>query len=265
MNRFILHLTALLIASLLTACTSDPPRQPAAAVQRVKATPTMLVDPDKPIIAAGTELGRIMAQMYLQLRTQASAIGGSARFAGNLRNFFQINVSFSEHEVGFRSFEYKIECDVPHPPALCTVARAFSPAEVESIRAEIVKLGDGNPLEVRVIGRADSVWKPPAAPKTYGGECGSGARCDTDSGALELKSGMRIDSNETLACLRALCVFSESGIDGSNLTLKLRGVLSDQGSQHESRRAEIALYHMMTKVGAGAFWDTFLPAVGHSR
>lgn len=258
--------TLLLVAfSLASAgCESSSPEKARTRTSPPPATPSPIVeseaDPTEDLEFSARESATILAKVYKDARPKVGAVRGTVRYWGDYTYGVLIGAALLENEIGFRGFEYRLDCDAPNPPPVCSVARAFQSNDLTEAAGHLATLG-AEDIQIVVEGRADGAWTSKKKPEIYKGECGE-AQCD--SGAiLEIASGMPVDSNEKLACLRALCVFSESGLAKSGIPARIRGAISDSKSKAEQRRAELAFEGKLAGDAHRYFWRAFRSAVGH--
>lgn len=219
------------------------------------------LDEDELMEQAATQLGDVLGQIYLQAKTRVASAQASVRYNGNFSDFTAITASLPERDVGFKSFEYKPNCEAASPSPICAIAAVFATTDFNTFIDLGDKLNVKTPLEMRFIGQADPVWKAPRSPKTYGGECGE-ATCQVGKTPVKLTSGMAVNSNEILACLRALCVYSASKINNPRIDVQLRGVITEGQSNPESRRAEVGFYRKLPYRFRPIVWSTFQRVTG---
>lgn len=258
----------ILSTCILAAGCSGPSEPPRAAKPTAAPSPTSeMDDPEVQREAAESQGGLEMSGLALEAlrasRDRLLPVKGSARFQGNSSDFLQLAAALPETDVGFGSFKFLVDCDAPDAPTVCAVARAYPPDIVRSMATILERIG-ARDTEIIVEGRADLVWKLSGKPKVYGGECGE-IECEAGAEKIAITKGMPVDSNVRLACLRALCVFSESGLRDSGWPARIVGQVTSEGSRPESRRAELRLFTRMPKVAHVRFWSEFRNKVGHER
>jgi len=244
-----------------SGCSPDPPpRKAASAPTATTVIPTEPVDP-RPEAAAA--LGEALAGVYQQARAAIAGTTGSARYLGEgFGNLMELAVTFAEDAAGFDDFEYSLNCAGAEPPGICKMVRAFPPAEVAKAAALAPQLGITAPFQLRVTGKADPGWAKPRVAKTYDGRCGEQI-CSTATGSINLAAGLAIDSNEVLACLRALCTQAQTGLAPPVVAVQLRGLISGKGTAASERRSEMSLVIELPSDMRHIFWDTFMRRVGH--
>lgn len=251
---------------LFVSCAGDTSDKPVPLAPRGVPTPvesasTATTDQIGQRIEDANRLGRTLAAIFQTARSRVNAVEGSARYWGDNLDRIEIAVSFTANAKGFDDFKYAIDCSGPQPRPICGMIRAYDRAAIEEVTAQVRALLPGAAVEMHVVGKADSAWSSTRAPRTYGGECGEG-ECVVDQGTLRLERGMKVDSNEGLACLRALCSFSQSGLEGV-IAPKLSAQIVGKAGVSTARRAEMALFMSLPTDNRTIIWDSFLRAVGH--
>jgi hypothetical protein len=214
------------------------------------------------------DLGNQLATIYVEAKKQLPRDQVLVSYSPEGSEDFKITVTLAEREVGFGDSAYQLDCGASSRRPMCLLARALPMGQLTALADQLARgSGEEAGLEVILVGKADSAWRTEAKPRTYQGECGV-HDCSIEQQMFELKQGLIVDSNEKLACLRALCMLAESGIGdhASKLRLQLRGMVAGTGSEPQKRRADISL--RLPRVGSHAqagyasrLWNAFHAAV----
>lgn len=262
----------ILIALVALAAGCEPGKTPKPKVEPPPAATATPVGEDPEVAreqflqSEATKAAQVTFDLYSDARSKLSPHSGPVRYSGNMgvERILEVSAALPEKDVGFRSFEYRLDCNVDQPPTICAVARAFDPAKI-SEAARLLKGLETEFTEIVAVGSADGVWKPKAKADVYDGSCGESV-CRVDGGGdVELRQGQKIESNETLACLRALCLAHASNLKSTGIPMRIEAKVAKGGARPEGRRAEIQFRSILAGAPRRYFWTEFQRLVGHIR
>lgn len=258
------------LALLACSCDSGKPEkrkvEPAPVATATEAVEDPEVVREQRILSEAPKLAQVIFELYQDAKAKLAPHQGPVRYSGNTSfgSILEVSAALPEKDVGFRSFEYRLDCNVDQPPSICAVARAFDPAKV-SEAARLLQVLETEFTEIVAVGRADGVWKPRAKVDIYDGSCGE-SRCEIEGGgSVDLRQGLKVESNETVACLRALCLAHASNLKSTGITMRVQARVSKEGSRPEGRRAEIQFRSNLVGAPRRYFWTEFQRLLGHAR
>lgn len=250
------------------ACDSGKPKKPKVEPAPAATATEAAEDPDvvreQRILTEAPKLAQVIFDLYHDAKEKLAPYQGPVRFSGNTAflSLLEVSAALPEKDVGFKSYEYRLNCDVPQPPPICAVAQAFEPNKIKEA-ARLAEILETQFTEVVAVGRADGVWKPRSKIEKYDGSCGTSV-CQVEEGnKIDLREGLTVESNETLACLRALCLAHASRLSSTGVKVRVLAKVAREGARPEGRRAEIQFRSNIVGAARRFFWADFLPRIGH--
>lgn len=261
--------SALALLSVLSACDSSPPPPPPTSSRPlVEVEPTTTVPTDDPEQAAAnraeeaaTRLAHLYGQTYSEARRRLTPNVAIRYFGDTIYAPIELLAALPENDPGFPNVQYKLDCRATPSSTLCSLAHAFPLAAIK----EAVGMFDALGVQFSELGAVGSVrgsWPAKAPAVTYGGECGS-IECEVSERKVQIKPGIAVNSVETLACLRALCVLAESGLRDSGLPVRVRGMVGSDAARTAGERTELRVAVKTAFPQYRTFWRDFASALGH--